>query len=129
MCKQSRNIYKYALFDENNVFKGYGSLEEAKANPIMTDANGKAVVKGLDSEYTFIAKEVVAPEGYSVADDDENMVQWTTEEKGEVSFTDTKVGSLPETGGIGTTIFTVGGCAIMVAAAALFFMNKKKHEK
>lgn len=60
---------------------------------------------------------------------DENMVQWTTEEKGEVSFTDTKVGSLPETGGIGTTIFTVGGCAIMVVAAALFFMNKKKHEK
>lgn len=45
------------------------------------------------------------------------------------SMKDTKVGSLPETGGIGTTIFTVGGCAIMVVAAALFFMNKKKHEK
>ncbi len=127
--REEKGTKKYALFDGNNVFKGYGSLEEAKANPIMTDANGKAVVKGLDSEYTFIAKEVVAPEGYSVADDDENMVQWTTEEKGEVSFTDTKVGSLPETGGIGTTIFTVGGCAIMVVAAALFFMNKKKHEK
>lgn len=127
--REEKGTKKYALFDENNVFKGYGSLEEAKANPIMTDANGKAVVKGLDSEYTFIAKEVVAPEGYSVADDDENMVQWTTEENGEVSFTDTKVGSLPETGGIGTTIFTVGGCAIMVVAAALFFMNKKKHEK
>lgn len=126
--REEKGTKKYALFT-NNVFKGYGSLEEAKANPIMTDANGKAVVKGLDSEYTFIAKEVVAPEGYSVADDDENMVQWTTEEKGEVSFTDTKVGSLPETGGIGTTIFTVGGCAIMVVAAALFFMNKKKHEK
>ena len=42
---------------------------------------------------------------------------------------DTEVGALPETGSIGTTIFTVGGCAIMVAAAALFFMNKKKHEK
>ena len=38
-------------------------------------------------------------------------------------------GALPETGGIGTTIFTVGGCAIKVVAAALFFMNKKKHEK
>ena len=39
--------------------KGYGSLEEAKANPIMTDANGKAVVKGLDSEYTFYRKKKV----------------------------------------------------------------------
>lgn len=126
--REEKGTKKYALFT-NNVFTGYGSLEEAKANPIMTDAKGKAVVKGLDSQYTFIAKEVVAPDGYSVADDDENTVQWTTEEKGEVSFTDTKVGSLPETGGIGTTIFTVGGCAIMVVAAALFFMNKKKHEK
>lgn len=126
--REEKGTKKYALFT-NNVFTGYGSLEEAKANPIMTNAQGKAVVKGLDSQYTFIVKEVVAPDGYTVADDDENMVQWTTEEKGEVSFTDTKVGSLPETGGIGTTIFTVGGCAIMVVAAALFFMNKKKHEK
>lgn len=57
--REEKGTKKYALFDGNNVFKGYGSLEEAKANPIMTDANGKAVVKGLDSEYTFIAKKLL----------------------------------------------------------------------
>ena len=33
---------------------------------------------------------------------------------------------LPSTGGIGTTIFTIGGCAIMIIAAALFFASRRK---
>lgn len=46
-----------------------------------------------------------------------------------LQFKDTKLGSLPETGGIGTTIFTIGGCAIMLIAAALFFANRRKTSK
>lgn len=41
----------------------------------------------------------------------------------------TKIPSLPSTGGIGTTIFTIGGCAIMIAAAALYFVNRRKSEE
>lgn len=41
----------------------------------------------------------------------------------------TKLSSLPSTGGIGTTIFTIGGCAIMIAAAALYFVNRRKSEE
>lgn len=41
----------------------------------------------------------------------------------------TKLSSLPSTGGIGTTIFTIGGCAIMVIAAALFFASRRKSAK
>ncbi len=41
----------------------------------------------------------------------------------------TKLQSLPSTGGIGTTIFTIGGCAIMVIAAALFFASRRKSAK
>ncbi len=41
----------------------------------------------------------------------------------------TKLSTLPSTGGIGTTIFTVGGCAIMIAAAFLFFASRKKKEE
>lgn len=40
----------------------------------------------------------------------------------------TKLSSLPSTGGIGTTIFTIGGCVIMVAAAGLYFSTRKKEE-
>ena len=41
---------------------------------------------------------------------------------------DDKLSSLPETGGIGTTIFTIAGCVIMIAAAGLFFASRKKSD-
>ena len=41
----------------------------------------------------------------------------------------TTISSLPSTGGIGTTIFTIGGCVIMIAAAALFFANRRRAAK
>lgn len=45
------------------------------------------------------------------------------------SIPNTKLSSLPSTGGIGTTIFTIGGCAIMVIAAGLFFATRRKSER
>lgn len=44
-------------------------------------------------------------------------------------FKNTKLSSLPSTGGIGTTIFTIGGCAIMILAAALYFASRRKTAK
>lgn len=41
----------------------------------------------------------------------------------------TKLSSLPSTGGIGTTIFTIGGCLIMIVAAGLFFASRRKSAK
>ena len=41
----------------------------------------------------------------------------------------TKMIALPSTGGIGTTIFAIGGCVIMIAAAGLFFAHRRKTEK
>ncbi len=45
------------------------------------------------------------------------------------SIPNTRLAQLPSTGGIGTTIFTIGGCAIMVVAAGLFFASRRKNEK
>lgn len=41
----------------------------------------------------------------------------------------TKLSTLPGTGGMGTTIFTIGGCAIMIAAAGLYFASRRKENK
>lgn len=45
-----------------------------------------------------------------------------------VNVENTKLSDLPSTGGIGTTIFTIGGCVIMVTAAGLYFATRKKEQ-
>ena len=44
-------------------------------------------------------------------------------------ITNTTLGELPSTGGIGTTIFTIAGCIVMITAAGLFFATRRKTHK
>ena len=120
---------------------------------IKTDANGEASVNNLDAQVTYYVKETKAPNGYSLNDfayvlqrpeKDEATVTSTTKKENGVTYTvqtytyekfsdmsieDTKLSALPSTGGIGTTIFTIAGCLIMVTAAGLFFASRKKSNK
>ena len=52
-----------------------------------------------------------------------------TDTKPGIDIQNTKLSSLPSTGGIGTTIFTIGGCAIMILAAGLYFASRRKSAK
>ena len=133
----------YAIFDTNNenTLKGWTEKID-EATVLTTNDEGKITVNGLapDTEYEF--KETKAPEGYSI-NETNVTVTWSdteiTEEEisnpdaapieGNASMLDTKLASLPGTGGIGTTIFTIGGCAIMIAAAGLYFASRRKESK
>ena len=125
----------YEKESDKKLLAGAGfNVLDKDGNVLKFVDKGNNTYKGLDKgEYQF--KEVTAPDGYSINETNSSATLTITGDKATAEFTadtdmrDTEVGALPETGGIGTTIFTVGGCAIMVAAAALFFMNKKKHEK
>lgn len=106
------------------------SLDTAKANLIMTDSNGEAVVKGLDDSYTYNFKEIKAPEGYSVNTTD-SVATWGTNQTAEnrtgtASMSDTKLNSLPSTGGMGTYLFTIIGVVVMAGAAGAFFISRRK---
>ena len=43
-----------------------------------------------------------------------------------IDIQNTKLTALPSTGGMGTTLFTIAGCVIMISAAGLFFATRKK---
>ena len=111
--------YKLAETDEE------GTVEEIEAT------DGRVKVTGLDEgDYWF--EEILAPAGYSINEDGVTVkVEESREQNVSVtgSLTDTKLSSLPSTGGIGTTIFTIGGCVVMIAAAGLFFATRKKSAK
>lgn len=110
------------------------NLDTAKAdtNLIMTDSNGEAVVRGLDDSYTYNFKEIKAPEGYSVNTTD-STATWGTDadqaannRTGTATMSDTKLNSLPSTGGMGTYLFTIIGVVVMAGAAGAFFISRRK---
>lgn len=107
---------------------------EANATEIFTatkgDDKGKVTLDGLDGTTQYKFKETTAPTGYSLNKNDSN-VTWIkgNDDSGKVgtaSMTDTKLSALPSTGGMGTTLFTIAGCVIMISAAGLFFATRKK---
>ena len=101
------------------------------ASQTVVATNGTVKVEGLD-EGTYHFTETKAPAGYSInADGVEATIEASTEKNVSVgiSINDTKLSALPSTGGIGTTIFTIGGCAIMIVAAGLFFATRRKTQK
>lgn len=137
-------LYFVRLFD--GVYK-LANATEANATQTIVVASegtnkGKVQVKGLD-EGTYWFEETKAPKGYSINTDgveieieekvDDQTTTTVDESKANVSvvgnLVDTKLNALPSTGGIGTTIFTIGGCAIMVAAAYMFFASRRREDE
>lgn len=101
------------------------------ASQTVVATNGTVKVEGLnEGRYHFT--ETKAPSGYSInAEGVDATIEESTEHNVSVaiSINDTKLSALPSTGGIGTTIFTIGGCAIMIVAAGLFFATRRKTQK
>lgn len=84
------------------------------------DAEGKLTAWNYTVDGTEVADFTVSHDG--------GTVEATPDITG-IDIQNTKLVNLPSTGGIGTTIFTIGGCAIMVTAAGLYFATRKKTEK
>ncbi len=82
-----------------------------------------ATVNGLKKAY-LVATSVTSNSETTLA---ESAAGAGTVSVGQIS--NTKLVALPSTGGIGTTIFTIGGCALMILAAALYFATRRKTAK
>ena len=80
--------------------------------------NGDTIIDGEGNKVEKVNEFTVNNEGIATKTVD-----------GSVDIINTKISSLPSTGGIGTTIFTIGGCAIMIVAAGLFFATRRKTQK
>lgn len=106
----------------------------------MTASGGTHTFKGLKPG-TYVIRETKVPTGYVAAAD--TTLEVTTDEKGktlylgnafkfngsasdEMTIENTPGQTLPGTGGIGTTLFTIGGAAIVLVAGFMFVLYMKK---
>lgn len=136
-AEDTEHATKLYFTGANGVYSLVAEGTPGATDEIVTNANGTVQIKGLAEGFYFF-DEIVAPDGYSINEEGVTVeISALTSDGKPVSdhvhvtdsVTDTKLASLPETGGIGTTIFTIGGCAIMIAAAVLYFVNRRKSEE
>ena len=139
---------EYVKLDENDNVIGW-TKNQSEATVLKSDANGLFKVIGLDAG-TYYLKETKAPAGYNLLKNDIVVVITATIDGTPSTLTDLAVtadgtagtgnvnsgivgitiannkgSTLPETGGIGTTIFyTVGGILVLVAVVLL--VTKKR---
>ena len=131
--KNTAEGVQYAVVADGNIQSW--TADKATATRLTTNEKGVIQVNGLNlGKYSF--EEVEAPDGFTINTDKPevevtkaNTTAQAELKPAETSLNDTNIIGLPSTGGIGTTLFTIGGIVIMVAAAALYFANRKKTEK
>ena len=141
----------FELYTDQACTKKYTNAFSNTDGNYVSDTDGKIAIKGLEAG-TYYLKETKAPAGYSVnttvykikvvaayqktnaADAQCGMLtEWAIEVDNvavnSLTIPNTKLASLPSTGGVGTTIFTIVGCAVMVVAGSYLVVSRRKEEK
>lgn len=115
--------------DGQSIYKK-ATEEEIKNDDItkvknIVAKNGVVVAKGLDDGKYKIVEEK-APAGYSVVTVNDVTIKNGGNPTATVNVSDTKLHSLPHTGGMGTYLFTIIGVVVMAGAAGAFFISRRK---
>lgn len=120
----------------NATFKLTSKNDAEFVKTLTTGTDGSVTFTGLKAG-TYYVEETVAPEGYNI---NSKKFEITISTQGIVTGDNVKDNklvvsdfplSVPQTGGAGTVMFTVGGIALIACAGILFFvvMRKKKTSK
>lgn len=108
----------------------------SQTQTVITPESGKVIIRGLE-EGKYFARETKAPDGYNRLEEDtlvtiaptteDNGVTITyPEDKNQVTIENHKGSLLPDTGGMGTVIFTVIGLVLILGVGASFVISRKK---
>ena len=104
--------YRVAMADENGV------------DTFITVASGDIVIWGVDTDGVYTLKETEAPIGYNELTE-EATVNVAADNATRVDVENKTGSELPDTGGVGTTMFYLFG-GIMVLAAVVLLVTKKR---
>lgn len=102
--------------------------DEACRNELATATSGQDGIAKFDykfAEGTYYVKETQAPNGYNLNTSVFEVKVDGTAATTTITVKDTPT-AMPETGGVGTMMFTIGGISLIAVAGALFVVVMKK---
>ena len=98
-------------------------------NKITIGTNGTSLYKGIDDTSTYYLKQVKAATGYRLMTDVIEVSKdklSLTDGLYNLTITNTKMGLLPSTGGLGTILYTTFGLLMIVVGSIAFVSYRKK---
>ena len=119
---------EFALYDETAIDQDGNLIEGATPvlEGIVSGEDGHVVIDGLDAgKYALV--ETKAPDNYVKSD---TPLMLTIEAGIEPNVVNVKFANskIPHTGGMGTTLFTIGGVVLLAAAGTLFVVSRRKQQ-
>lgn len=123
------------------VCRGNGTAVSVASQTEISDQEGLITFSEIPSGHKYTLVETKVPDGYSAngetysvtvaydvltvtaKDRNGNVAEWTGEVINNTSY------ELPNTGGAGTYLYTVGGLLLMMAAAVLLYIQTTKRRK
>ena len=119
---------EFALYDETAIDQDGNLIEGATPvlEGIVSGEDGHVVIDGLDAgKYALV--ETKAPDNYVKSDTPLMLAIEAGIEPNvaNVKFANSKI---PHTGGMGTTLFTIGGVVLLAAAGTLFVVSRRKQQ-
>ncbi len=117
---------------------GTVTINDKTISAFVTGTNGLAEIKGLNAG-TYKLTEIIAPEGYNILNGDTDVTLSAAQGDGVndtiLTMENTKPvnnmsgSTLPETGGIGTTIFYILGAILVIGAGVVFVTRRRMHSE
>ena len=119
-----------AAFNVTKTSDGW-YIPGGSSNEVVTDANGLIIIRGLDNTIgDYVLTETETNKGYNLLKDPKTLtlVEDTTTAYATDNFDqieNNQGAELPSTGGIGTTLFYIGG-GILVLLAVVMLVTKRR---
>lgn len=115
-------------FDREDGTNNYIVNPNGAETQITTDATGMFSISGLDTEDEYILKEIEAPEPYILMDPVSIIIspaEGSTDHTHNITVQNLPGVEMPETGGMGTSVFYIAGGILVLAAIALMVIKKR----
>lgn len=135
--KQDENLVKF-VDEGNGTYRVATANDQTTTTTVVSPEGGKITIKGLDAD-TYVIDETKAPDGYAKLKNPVGItITATSSDNGttvtvtgnDVTVENSTESWLPETGGMGTVIFTVVGAAgLFTVLSSYLFDSKKKKAK